>query len=260
MIITVDIGNTNIVIGGFRGDDIAFKSRISTDSKKTEDEYAVIIRNTISMYNIDAAEISGAVISSVVPPLTTTMKKAIMLSFGVSSITVGPGVKTGIKIVCDSPAEVGADLICASVAAHEIYNEATVVIDLGTATKFIILTEDGSYIGLSIAPGVQMGINALSSGTAQLPQVGLEAPKSVIGKNTSDCIKSGVILGHASMIDGMLDRITEELGENWRFAATGGLAESIIPNCRHKIEIDEDLLLKGLKFIYDKNNSVRGKI
>lgn len=253
MVITVDVGNTNIVIGAFRGDNIVFKSRISTDSKKTEDEYAVIIRNAFSMHNISASEISGAIISSVVPPLTTTIKMAIKLCFGVNSAVVGPGIKTGIKIVCDSPSEVGADLICASVAAHELYKKSTVVIDLGTATKFIILTQDGSYIGLSIAPGVQMGINALSSGTAQLPQVGLEAPKSVIGKNTSDCIKSGVLLGHASMVDGMLDRIFDELGENWYIAATGGLAESIIPNCRHKIDIDDDLLLKGLKFIYDKN-------
>lgn len=253
MIITVDIGNTNIVIGGFEGDKLSFKSRLSTDSKKTEDEYAVIIKTAISMYDIDISNIKGAVISSVVPPLTTTIKKAIELSFGVSALTVGPGIKTGIKIVCDSPSEVGADLICASVAAHELYHTTTVVTDLGTATKFIILTEDGSYIGLSIAPGVLMGINALSSGTAQLPQVGLEAPRSVMGKNTADCIKSGAVIGHACMIDGMLDRISQELGRDIKFVATGGLAEKIIPNCLHKIEIDDDLLLKGLKIIYDKN-------
>ncbi len=253
MIITVDIGNTNIVLGVFQNDEIMFTSRISTDTKKTEDEYAVIIKNTVDMHLGDSADITGAVLSSVVPQLTSVMKSAIKLALGVKTIVVEPGVKTGIKLVCDYPNQVGADLICAGAAAHEIYKTNTIVLDLGTATKFILIKEDGTFVGLSIAPGVQMGVNALSSGTAQLPQISLEAPSKVIGTNTVDCMKSGVILGHVCMIDGMIDRIFSELPLDWNIVATGGLAENIIPNCKHEIKIDNDLLLKGLKFIFDKN-------
>lgn len=256
MIITVDIGNTNIVLGGFENDSIIFRSRISTDSKKTEDEYAVIIKNTVAMHNVSSEQINGAALSSVVPQLTSVMKRAIKLALGVNTTVVEPGVKTGIKLVCDYPNQVGADLICASAAAHEIYKASTIVLDLGTATKFILVKDDGTFIGLSIAPGVKMSVNALSSGTAQLPQISLDAPGSVIGTNTVDCMKSGVILGHACMIDGMIDRIFEEMPINWNVIATGGFAEKIIPNCKHKIDIDNDLLLKGLKIIYDKNNKV----
>ena len=253
MIITIDIGNTNIVLGVFNGDEIMFTSRISTDSKKTEDEYAVIIKNTVDMHLGANIDITGAVMSSVVPQLNGVIKRAVKLAIGVDTLAVEPGVKTGIKLVCDYPNQVGADLICASVAAYEMYKKDTIVLDLGTATKFIIIRSDGTFIGLSIAPGVQMSVNALSSGTAQLPQISLDAPPSVIGTNTVDCMRSGVILGHACMIDGMIDRFCNEIPVDWNIVATGGLAENIIPNCTHKVKIDRELLLKGLKIIYDKN-------
>lgn len=254
MILTIDIGNTHIVLGAFSGDELVFVSRIKTDAQKTEDEYAAIIKSIVSLRKVETESIKGAVLSCVVPQLTNTIKRAVRLCFGVGTISVEPGIKTGIKLKCDAPAQVGADLICACVAAHELYNEPVIILDMGTATKILLVDEDGTFLGASIAPGIRMGINALASGTAQLPQISLEAPGSVIGNNTIDCMKSGVVLGGASMIDGMLDRIKEEFGPNWRIVATGGLAGVIVPHCKSQnIEIDDSLILKGLKVLYDKN-------
>jgi len=253
MILAIDIGNTNIVLGGFVGDELNFVARIATNANKTEDEYATKIRSILAIHNVDKSVIEGAIISSVVPPLNSVMKKAIKFVYGVDPIMVGPGIKTGIKIHCDNPASVGADLICACVAAHHIYGSPSLVIDMGTATKIMVIDNEGAFIGVSIAPGVGMGLKALSSGTAQLPQIGLEAPKSVIGKNTVDCMKSGVVFGNACMIDGMIDRFNDEMGANLPIFATGGLASTIIPHCTHQITLDENLLLKGLNILYNKN-------
>ncbi len=254
MVLTIDIGNTNIVLGGFVNDELNFVARIATNANKTEDEYATKIRSILAIHNVDKSVIEGAIISSVVPPLNSVMKKAIKFVYGVDPVMVGPGIKTGIKIHCDNPASVGADLISACVAAHHIYGSPSLVIDMGTATKIMVIDEDGAFIGVSIAPGVGMGLKALSSGTAQLPQIGLEAPKSVIGKNTVDCMKSGVVFGNACLIDGMVDRFNNEMGAELPVYATGGLASTIIPHCNHQITLDENLLLKGLNILYKKNN------
>ena len=254
MILAIDIGNTNIVIGGFLNDELTFVSRIATNVTETEDEYAGKIRNVLEFYNVDKSNVQGVIISSVVPPLNTVMKKAIKLIYGVEPIMVGPGIKTGIKIHCDNPASVGADLICACVAAHYIYGSPSIIVDMGTATKIMLMDKDGAFSGASIIPGVNIGLKALASGTAQLPQISLEAPKSVIGKNTVDCMLSGVVYGNASLIDGMLDRYMEEVGDDFKIYATGGLSESIIPHCKHDITIDADLVLKGLNILYKKNN------
>lgn len=253
MILTIDIGNTNIVLGGFVDDELNFVARIATNANKTEDEYATKIRSILAIHNVDKSVIKGAIISSVVPPLNSVMKKAIKFVYGVDPIMVGPGIKTGIKIHCDNPASVGADLISACVAAHHIYGSPSLVIDMGTATKIMVIDDTGAFIGVSIAPGVGMGLKALSSGTAQLPQIGLEAPKSVIGKNTVDCMKSGVVFGNACLIDGMIARFNSEMGAELPVYATGGLASTIIPHCNHKITLDENLLLKGLNILYKKN-------
>ncbi len=253
MILTIDIGNTNIVLGGFVNDQLNFVARIATNANKTEDEYATKIRSILAIHNVDKSVIKGAIISSVVPPLNSVMKKAIKFVYGVDPVMVGPGIKTGIKIHCDNPASVGADLISACVAAHHIYGSPSLVIDMGTATKIMVIDDTGAFIGVSIAPGVGMGLKALSSGTAQLPQIGLEAPKSVIGKNTVDCMKSGVVFGNACLIDGMIDRFNSEMGAELPVYATGGLASTIIPHCSHKITLDENLLLKGLNILYKKN-------
>ena len=253
MILTVDIGNTNIVLGGFLNDELKFVARMSTDAEKTKDEYAAKIRSILTLYSIEKTEIQGAIISSVVPPLNTAIKQAVEQVYKVCPINVGPGIKTGINLICDDPATIGADLICACVGAHYSYGSPALVIDMGTASKMMILNSDGAFCGASIIPGVNIGLRALASGTAQLPQISLEAPASVVGKNTVDCMRSGVVFGNASMIDGMIDRFNEEAGENLKVIATGGLAETIIPHCKHEITLDKDLVLKGLNILYKKN-------
>ena len=253
MILTVDIGNTNIVLGGFSGDEPSFVARLSTDTKKTEDEYAALLRSVLSIHAVDKAEIEGAIIASVVPPLNGVMKKAIRIVYGITPLLVCPGIKTGLGIHCDNPQTVGADLISACVAAHHIYGSPSLIVDMGTATKLMLVDKSGTFCGASIIPGVTIGLSALSGGTAQLPQISLEAPKSVIGKNTVDCMRSGVVFGNACLIDGMIDRFFEEAGERMPVIATGGLSGTIIPLCTHHITLDEHLVLKGLRILYEKN-------
>ena len=253
MIIAIDVGNTSIAIGGFQSNDLKFVVRLSTDVTKTEDEYASKILNVMNLHGVNRGNVEGAIISSVVPPLNSVMKSAIQLSYGVEPLMVSPGIKTGIGILCDSPSSVGADLICSCVAANTLYSAPSLIIDIGTATKMIVTNKNGAFIGVSIIPGVMMGLKALAKGTAQLPQVGLEAPATVVGKNTVDCMKSGVIFGHASMMDGMIDRINAEVGEELPVIVTGGYASVIAPHCNHKMITDEQLVLKGLNIIYNKN-------
>lgn len=253
VILTVDIGNSNINFGVFDGEEIKFVARIATETAKTEYEYAGAISNAMSIYNMDKGSISGAIISSVVPPLNSVMKCAINLLYEVEPLLVGPGIKTGINIHCDNPSSVGADIICACVAAHYLYGSPSLIVDMGTATKMMVMNDKGAFIGVSIIPGVLVGLDALAKRTAQLPMVSLEAPKNVIGKNTADCMRSGVVFGNASMVDGMIDRIFEEMGSSLPVYATGGLASVITPHCKHKIAYDEYLVLKGLNIIYKKN-------
>ncbi|MBQ6999002.1 MAG: type III pantothenate kinase [Clostridia bacterium] len=252
MILTIDIGNTNIVLGGFLGDELKFVSRISTNIKKTEDEYAALIKSIVSLNDVKRTEVSGAIISSVVPPLNKTMQKALNKIYGVSAIVVGPGVKTGVNLLVDNPSQVGADLVCSTAAVYNYYKVPAIVLDMGTATKLSVVDKNGAFAGVSIIPGVEIGIAALAGGTAQLPQISLEAPKSVIGKNTIDAMQSGVVYGNASLIDGMIEKIKAEFGDI-DIIATGGLAGFITPYCKEKMIIDDNLILKGLYAIYKKN-------
>lgn len=253
MILAIDIGNTHITVGAFSGDDLGFVARLATDTQKTEDEYASGMLNMLSLHRVERVSVNGAIISSVVPTLNTVMKKAVKLICGVDPLIVAPGIKTGINIRCDNPSSVGSDIICACVAAHYIYGSPSLIVDMGTATKMMVVDGRGSFIGVSIMPGVMMGLRALSSGTAQLPQIGLDAPSSVIGKNTVDCMKSGAVFGNASMIDGMIDRFNAEYGKDLPVYATGGLSASIVKHCKHKITLDTDMVLKGLNIIYKFN-------
>ncbi len=254
MVLAVDIGNTNIVLGGFVEDKLSFVARIATNANKTEDEYATKIKSILALHEVDKKEVKGAIISSVVPPLTRVMSDAVKMVYGIEPLLVGPGIKTGINIHCDDPSTVGADLICACVAANSVYGSPSLVIDMGTATKMMVIDKTGTFIGVSIIPGVNIALKALASGTAQLPQISLEAPKSVIGKNTADCMRSGAVFGNASMIDGMIDRFNEEMGYELKAVATGGLSKTIIKHCRHEIVHDADLVLKGLNILYKKNS------
>ena len=253
MILTIDIGNSNIMLGGFEGDTLSFVVCISTETQKTSDEYASKILGVLALYGVGRENVKGAIISSVVPPLNSVMKEAVKLIWGIDSLMVGPGIKTGINIHCDTPSSVGADLICACVAANGIYGSPSLIVDMGTATKITVVNEKGAFIGVSIMPGVLMGLNSLAEDTAQLPKVELEAPRSAIGKNTTDSMRSGIVFGNAAMVDGMIDRINEETGEVLNVYATGGMASLIVPLCKHEIHVDEHLVLKGLNILYHKN-------
>ncbi len=253
MILAIDIGNTNIVIGGFEGESLNFVARLSTDPRKTDSEYAATIKSVIALKSEKTAYVRGAIISSVVPQITHGLKSAVKMVYGVESLIVGPGVKTGINLLVDNPSQVGADLICACVAAYNMYEPPVLITDMGTATKMIVVDEHAAFKGVSIIPGVELSLKALAGGTAQLPQISLEAPKTVIAKNTVECMKSGVVFGNAALVDGMVDRIFDELKTKATLVATGGLARIVIPHCRHKITIDDNLLLNGLYIIYKKN-------
>ena len=253
MILTIDIGNTNIVLGGFDDEKLRFISRISTNAKKTDAEYATKLKSILSLYGVDESEVSGAAISSVVPILTQTMANAIKIVFKVKAVIVGPGIKTGINLLADNPAQVGADLICACVAAAKLYTPPVLIIDMGTATKFMLVDESKSFTGVSIMPGVEISLKALTGGAAQLPQISLVPPKKLLGTNTIDCMRSGIIYGNAAMLDGIIDRIGDEVKSELTIVATGGLSRSIIPYCRHDVILDDDLILKGLLIIYNKN-------
>ena len=253
MILVVDVGNTHTVVGVYKGDNLEFVTRISTNARKTAEEYAVKLKAVLSLYGADTDKIKGGIISSVVPPLNAALKEAIKLIYGFEPMIVGPGIKTGLNLIVDNPATVGADLICACVGAKEKYSYPAIVIDMGTATKLMILNEDGAFIGVTIAPGVELALIAVSGGTAQLPQIDLDVPPVLMGKNTIECMRSGVIFGNASMIDGMIARFNEELGGELTLIATGGLSKVIIPHCKHSITMDDNIVLDGLRIIYNKN-------
>ena len=254
MILAVDIGNTSIVLGGFEQNDLQFVSRLSSNLHTTQDEYAMLISGALALHSVDKSRIDGTIIASVVPPLNDEIKKALLFLFGKEPLMIGPGIKSGISIRCDMPSSVGADLIATAVAAHYLYESPALVIDMGTATKISVVDQQGAFIGASIIPGVTMGLNALAEQTAQLPKISLKTPDKVIAKNTVDCMRSGVLYGHASMIDGMIDRIRQEFGKDLFILATGGMASTVIPLCRHEIHVDEALVLKGLHILYQKNH------
>ncbi len=253
MILAIDMGNTNIVVGCIDKEKTYFIERLSTDKSKTAMEYAVSIKTVLELYSINICEIEGVIISSVVPPLIHTISGAVEKVVGKPPLVVGPGLKTGLNIKMDNPKTVGSDLIVDAVAGIKELGAPLIIIDMGTATTISVVDKDENYIGGIIAPGVRLSMEALASNTAQLYRVSLDKPRKTIGKNTIDCMKSGLVLGAASMMDGLIDRIEEELGYHAPVVATGGLAPVVIPLCKHDIMIKDDLLLKGLMIIYDKN-------
>lgn len=253
MILAIDMGNSNIVIGCIDDTKSYFEERLSTDKSKTALEYAIGFKTVLELYNIDVAQIEGAIISSVVPPLTNVIKLAVEKIIGKTPLVVGPGIKTGLNLHMDNPKSVGSDLIVDAVAGIAEYGAPLIVIDMGTATTLSVVDKDKNYVGGAIITGLRLSMEALSSRASQLFNVSLEVPKQAIGKNTTDCMKSGIVLGNAACIDGMIERMEEELGYKTTVVATGGLSRVVIPQCKHEIIIDDALLLKGLKIIYDKN-------
>ena len=252
MIIAVDIGNTNIVVGGIEADHVLFTERLSTRTDKTELEYAIDFKLIFELHSISRAQVEGSIISSVVPPLSNIIKTALTKLIPKEPLIVGPGVKTGLSIRIDNPTQLGSDLVVTAVAAYPV---PSIIIDMGTATTFSVINDKRQYIGGAIAPGAAVALNSLSSQTSQLPFISLEAPKHVIGSNTIDCMKSGSLFGNAAMIDGMIRRIKKEIGENAIVVATGGIAPAILTYCEESISYDPDLMLKGLALIYKKNQT-----
>ena len=253
MILTVDIGNSNIVLGAVEGEQILFEARLRTDPTKTSDEYCIDLKMILEVYGVKPSDIEGSIIASVVPQVLNSIKTALKKLTGKDALVVGPGLKTGLNIKIENPAQTGADLVVGCVAALRQHKPPMIVIDMGTATTMIALDETGAFIGGSISPGVKISMDALTGRTALLPGLQLDQPKKAIGRNTIDCMRSGIMLGAACMLDGMVQRMEEELGCKTTVVVTGGIARFVIPMCRTPMIYDKDLLLKGLLALYRDN-------
>ena len=253
MILAIDVGNTNIVLGCIDGGKIISVVRIHTDTRETEAEYTIKLKEIIYAYGMDLKAIDGAIMSSVVPPVTKAMHCAVRQLTGLECMIVGPGIKTGMNVRIDDPGTVAGDLIVGGVAAMQYYGTPAIVLDLGTATTATVIDDKGCFRGGAIMPGVRLSYAALAAGTSLLPEISIEPPKKCIATNTVDCMRAGAVFGTAAMIDGLIDRMEEELGMKCKVVATGGLASGIVPCCRHEITYDDDLLLKGLWYLYEKN-------
>ena len=253
MILAFDIGNTNIVLGGLEGEKTLFLSRVATSLDKTEAEYTVLLKELLEIHRVELTRIEGAIISSVVPPLISIIRNAVLLLTGKEAMVVGPGMKTGLNIAAGDPRELGADLVVAAVAALAKYPKPQIIMDLGTATTFSVIDREGLFRGVIIYPGVMVSFDALTARTAQLPRISFDEPKQVIGTTSVDSMQSGLIYGNAAMVDGLIDRIEAELGDTCTVVSTGGLSPKIIPHCRHRVVNDDNLLLDGLRILYEKN-------
>ena len=257
MILTIDIGNSNIVLGVVREDEILFEARIRTDATKTSDEYAVDLKTILDMYGVNTADLEGSIIASVVPQVLNSMQTAVLKITGKQSLVVGPGLKTGLNIRLENPSHTGADLVVGAVAALREHKPPMIIIDMGTATTMTVLDETGALIGGCICPGVKISLDALTDRTALLPGLQLDQPKKAIGRNTIDCMRSGIMMGTACMLDGMIERMEQELGSKTTVVVTGGIAKFVTPMCRTPMVYDKDLLVKGLAALYRENRNLR---
>ena len=253
MILTVDIGNSNIVLGGVEDTQIVFEARLRTDATKTSDEYCIDLKMTLEVYHIPAEQIEGAIIASVVPQVLNSLQTAIKKLTGKTSLVVGPGLKTGLNIKIENPAQTGADLVVGSVAALQEHKPPMIIVDMGTATTMVVLDATGALIGGCICPGVKISMDALTERTALLPGLQLDQPKRAIGRNTIECMRSGIMMGTACMLDGMIDRMEEEIQQKATVVVTGGIAKFIAPLCKKPMIYDKDLIVKGLAALYREN-------
>ena len=250
MILAIDVGNTNIVLGCIEQGKIRDIVRIQTRPGETNAEYAIKL---LYISEIDPKSFEGAILSSVVPPVTGPMSQAVKKVTGLDCMVVGPGMKTGLNLRIDDPGTLAGDLLVGGVAALSCYGAPAIVMDLGTANTITVIDRDGAFRGGAILPGVKLGLHALASGTSLLPEISITPPKKAISTNTVDCMRSGAVFGTAAILDGMIERMEAELGYPCKLVATGGLASSITPFCRHEIVCDDDLLLKGLWVLWEKN-------
>lgn len=252
MVLTVDIGNTNITLGLYDKKELKLVARIKTDPKKTADEYAADLKNITALNGI-TEDFDGVIIGSVVPELTTALKRAVQRLYGINALIVGPGIKTGLNIKVENPAQLGADLVAGAVGALKKYPMPCIMIDMGTATTVFALNSKGEFVGGAIAAGVSTTLDALTSHTAALPSITVEPPPKAIGTETVKSMQSGIVFGTAAMIDGLVKRMEAELGEKATLVATGGKAEQIVKYCERDIQVDDDLVLSGLLEIYRLN-------
>ena len=254
MLLAIDAGNTHIVLDCLEGDSLRFTARLRTDRAKTRDEYALLFRSLFDLHHVEPSAVEGAVLSCVVSELTNVLCRAVEAVTEKKPLVVGAGIKTGLNIKIDDPGQLGADLVVGAVTATDKYPKPMIVFDMGTANTMSVIDKEGRFLGGAILAGLQLSVDALSSGTSQLPHIQLSVPKKVVCSNTVECMQSGAVFGHAAMLDGLIDRVEEELGMPMAsVVATGGLSTLVVPLCRRKISIEEDLMLQGLKLIYDKN-------
>ena len=253
MVLTIDIGNSNIVLGGVENGSIQFQARMVTDSIKTSDQYCAELKTMLELFHVKPEEVEGSIVASVVPPVLNSFRTAIRKLTGKNCLVVGPGIKTGLNIQIDNPGQTGADLVVGAVAALRGYQPPLILIDMGTATTISVLNQEGALIGGCVCPGVKISLDALTSKAALLPAISLDRPKRAIGRNTIDCMRSGIMMGAACMLDGMIARMEEEIGCRTTVIATGGVAKFVVPMCRREIIYDQDLLVKGLAILYREN-------
>lgn len=255
MLLAIDVGNSTTSVGLFNRDKaLQFLAVLDTDSRKTADQISIDLMNVFTLYHYDLKEVSGAIVCSVVPPLNFMLEKAVRRLLGKPPMVVGPGIKTGLNIRMDFQTQMGADIVADAVSALEKFSAPIVTIDMGTATTIGVISHDRTYEGGLLLPGVNLSLEALSRRAAQLPAISLQPPKALIGKNTEDCMRSGIIYGTAGMIDGVIDRIRGEFpGKALSVVATGGNAPVIVKYCRNEIVYDKYLLMDGLWTIYQKN-------
>lgn len=254
MMLALDVGNTNTVVGGFVDGTLKFSLRMTSDRSKTVDEYVFHLRGLLSEKGVDFNLVEGGIISSVVPELRYSLRKSMEILTGKKFLVVTSKMNLGMEIKMDIPAQVGADLLVDAAAALSMYKPPLVIFDMGTATTMSVIDKEGNYAGGVIIPGLRLSMDALSGRAAQLPFINLEEPpERLIGKNTVDCMKAGAIYSNAAMIDGLIDRAQDEIGEKVTAVATGGLMGIVLPYCRHKIYYDENLLLIGLLKLYERN-------
>jgi len=253
MLLAIDIGNTNIILGVYREEELVACWRLATDVHKMADEYAVLLNSLFSNVGLSKSEIKGSAISCVVPPLLPIFQEICREHLKVEPLVVGPGVKTGVRILIDNPRELGADRIVNAIAARRLYGTPAIVVDFGTATTFDVVSREGDYLGGAIAPGIAISAEALYREAAQLPRIELAVPQKVIGKNTVASMQSGVLFGYIALVEGMVERIKEELGEETKVIATGGLAGVIARETPVIQIVNPNLTLEGLHLIYEMN-------